>query len=51
MMNITISRPIIIVGKPGTGKTTKALAILGDDPIVQYADEYNIEDILSVPID
>ena len=51
MINIAITRPIIIVGKPGTGKTTKALEILGDNPIVQYADEYDIEDNFSIPLD
>ena len=51
MMNIKIKRPIIIVGKPGTGKTTKALEILGDNPIVLYADEYDLEDNLSIPIE
>ena len=37
MIDIKITRPIIIVGKPGTNKTVKALNLLGDDPIVQYS--------------
>ncbi|SVC32890.1 uncharacterized protein METZ01_LOCUS285744 [marine metagenome] len=51
MIDIKITRPIIIVGKPGTNKTVKALNLLGDDPIVQYADEYDIEDNFSIPVD
>ena len=50
MIDIKIKRPIIIVGKSGTGKSTKALEIL-DDPIIQYANEYSILDNLSIPID
>ena len=44
------NRPIIIVGKPGTGKTTKALELL-DNPIVQYANEYNLVDNYSISSD
>jgi hypothetical protein len=51
MININMTRPIIIVGKTGTGKTTKALEILGDNPIIRYANEYDIEDNFSIPID
>ena len=51
MIDIKITRPIIIVGKPGTNKTIKALNLLRDDPIIQYADEYNIEDNFSIPVD
>tara|TARA_R100000152_G_C6781951_1_gene217725 strand:- start:1174 stop:2016 length:843 start_codon:yes stop_codon:yes gene_type:complete len=47
--NQYINKPILIVGKPGTGKTTKALELLGDDYIVRYADEYDIEDNFSIP--
>jgi hypothetical protein len=34
-------RPIIIVGKPRTGKTTKALEML-DNPVVFYANEFEV---------
>ena len=44
-----IPRPILIVGKPGTGKTEKALGLLSDNPIVQFANEYDIEDNYSLP--
>ena len=44
------NRSIIIVGKAGTGKTTKALELL-DNPIVQYANEYNLVDNYSIPQD
>ena len=38
-----------MVGKPGTGKTTKAMEYLSDNPIVMYADEYDIHDNYSIP--
>jgi hypothetical protein len=50
MINANTNRPIIIVGKSGTGKTTKALEIL-KDPIIRYANEYDIEDNFSIPKD
>ena len=50
MIDIEIKRPVLIVGKPGTGKTTKALEIL-DDPIIKYADEFDIENNFSIPLD
>jgi len=51
MIDIKITRPIIIVGKPGTNKSIKALNLLRDDPIIQYADEFDIEDNFSIPVD
>ena len=44
-------RPLIVVGKPGTGKTTKALNLLPPNPIIKYADEYDIDDNFSIPIE
>ena len=44
-----VPRPKLIVGKPGTGKTEKALGLLSDNPIVQFANEYDIEDNYSLP--
>ena len=38
-----------MVGKPGTGKTSKALEYLSEDPIIRYADEYDIYDNYSIP--
>ena len=51
MIKTKTNRPIIIVGKNGTGKTTKALDILPDNPIIRYAYDYNIEDNFSIPLD
>lgn len=39
-----------MVGKPGTGKTSKALEYLSQDPIIRYADEYDIHDNYSIPL-
>jgi len=50
MINIELNKPILIVGKPGTGKTTKAHEILDDDFIVRYANEYDLEDNFSIPL-
>lgn len=49
LLNNKKLRPILIVGKPGTGKTEKALGLLSNNPIVQYANEYDIEDNFSLP--
>ena len=35
-------RPILITGKTGTGKTTMAKSLVGENPLIFYADE--IED-------
>ena len=43
--------PWIYVGKTGTGKTTKALECLPSNPIIRYANEYDIEDNFSIPKD
>ena len=43
--------PWIYVGKTGTGKTTKALECLPPNPIIRYANEYDIEDNFSIPKD
>ena len=51
MININTNRAILIVGKTGTGKTTKALEMLPNDPIVRYADEYDIDDNFSISRD
>ena len=51
VIDMKIKRPTLIVGKPGTGKTYQAKEILGDNPIVKYANEYDIEDPQSMPID
>lgn len=51
VINLENNRAIIIVGKPGTGKSYQAKKILGDNPIFRYANEYDIEDPRSIPID
>ena len=51
MININTNRAMIIVGKTGTGKTTKALEMLPVNPIIRYADEYDIDDNFSIPRD
>jgi len=51
MININTNRAILIVGKTGTGKTTKALELLPDNPIILYANEYDIDDNFSIPRD
>jgi hypothetical protein len=42
-------RPILIVGKSGTGKTKKALTYFSVPPIIQYANEYDIDNNFSLP--
>lgn len=50
MINLkTTERPLIVVGKSGTGKTTKALSFLPPNPIIKYANEYDIDDNFSIP--
>ena len=44
------NRTIIIVGKDGTDKMEKAREYVSDNPIVKYANEYDIEDNLSIPV-
>ena len=44
-------RPTIIVGKSGTGKTHQAKEMLGPNHIMRYANEYDIYDNFSIPLD
>ena len=54
LLNMKTNRPIIIVGKAGTGKTTQALKLLEEydsiKPIIKYANEFDIEDNYSIDI-
>tara|TARA_R100001510_G_scaffold57769_1_gene67620 strand:- start:3360 stop:4196 length:837 start_codon:yes stop_codon:yes gene_type:complete len=50
IIGMETKRPIIIVGKEGTEKKEQAIAFF-DDPIVKYANEYDIVDNYSIPID
>ena len=51
MLNMNRERTTIIIGKTGTGKTTKALELFDGEPLVKYANEYNIDDNYSIPLD
>ena len=48
MTNLNKNRPILITGKTGTGKTTKARNML-PNALVVYANEMNIQDLGSHP--
>ena len=50
LMKQSTNRPIILVGKEGSSKKEKALSYF-DDPIIKYADEYNIIDNFSIPLE
>jgi len=45
------NRTIIIVGKTDTEKMKKAMSFVSETPIIKYANEYNIEDNYSIPIE
>ena len=45
------SKPIVIVGKSGSKKLEKALTFVSDTPIIQYANEFDLPDIHSIPSD
>ena len=45
------NRTVIIVGKDGTDKLEKARKLVSEDPIIMYANEYDIEDNHSIPAD
>lgn len=49
LTNMEKNRPILITGKNGTGKTTKALTLL-DDPIILYGDSVFLNDLHSLPL-
>ena len=43
------NRAIIVVGKTDTEKMKKAKSFVSDNPIIQYANEFNLEDNYSIP--
>jgi len=45
------NRTVIVVGKDGTDKMEKARKLVSEDPIIMYANEYDIEDNHSIPVD
>ena len=49
MKTMNQNRAIIVVGKTDTEKMKKAMSFVSDDPIIQYANEFNIEDNYSIP--
>ena len=51
MKKMEIKRPIIVVGQPSLDTEKRALEFLGDEPIIVYANEYNIVDNFSIPKD
>jgi len=50
LTSIKSVRPILITGKPGTGKSQKALTFC-EEPLIMYANEINDMDIGSIPIE
>ena len=44
-------KAIILVGKSSKKTTSKAMTFLSNNPIVYYANEYDIEDNYSIPLD
>jgi len=50
LINNNNERPIIIVGKSEKKCMEKALEFLPNNPIIKYANEYDIEDNFSLPI-
>lgn len=50
LTNINKDRPIIITGKEGTGKSTKAKEYF-EDPLVLYGNSLLVNDVLSIPKD
>tara|TARA_R100000008_G_scaffold20619_1_gene10800 strand:- start:15994 stop:16836 length:843 start_codon:yes stop_codon:yes gene_type:complete len=44
-------KAIIVVGKSSKKTTSKAMTFLSNNPIVYYANEYDIEDNYSIPLD
>lgn len=49
MKTMNQNRAIIVVGKTDTEKMKKAMSFVSDDPIIQYANEFDIEDNYSIP--
>ena len=50
LTTIERKKPTILVGKAATGKSTMARKLL-PNAIILYADEMNLKDIFSVPLD
>ena len=50
LTNLNKKRAILITGKPGTGKSTKALTFC-EDPLILFANEADITDLGSFPTD
>jgi len=51
LKNVNNNRTIIVVGREREEKMKKAMTFVSDAPLVCYANEYEIEDNFSVPID
>jgi hypothetical protein len=50
LTNMNKNRPILITGKTGTGKSTKALTFV-KEPLIFYANEIEVKDIFAIDID
>ena len=51
LKEMNLKRAIIIVGKTDTEKKEKLLQFVSEGYIFKYANEYDIEDNYSIPID
>ena len=51
LTKVNKNRTIIVVGKEREQKIEKALSFVSDNPIICYANEYDLEDNYSVPLD
>ena len=45
------NKPLIVLGNTAMDKITRAKSFVSDNPIVMYANEYNIVDNYSIPKD
>jgi len=51
LVNVNNDRTIIVIGKDRDSKIAKAMTFVSENPVVKYANEYDIEDNYSIPSD